>query len=76
MFTTGDTKKAQGSRRNVKLFYTPYLDSGYYLEAVQQHKPLKRHPMGDKATVQFGFAVPLNSDWFRGWMSFLTQIMQ
>ena len=30
---------------------------------MQQHKPLKRHPIGDKASEQFGFAMPLNSDW-------------
>ena len=30
---------------------------------MQQHKPLKRHPIGDKASEQFGFAMPLYSDW-------------
>jgi ABC-type amino acid transport substrate-binding protein len=40
-----------------------YLDLAYYLEGVQQRKPLKRHPVGDKASEQFGFAMPLNSDW-------------
>jgi putative glutamine transport system substrate-binding protein len=41
-----------------------YLDLAYYLEAVQQRKPLKRHPIGDKASEQFGFAMPLASDWY------------
>ncbi len=41
-----------------------YLDLAFYLEAVQQRKPLKRHPIGDKASEQFGFAMPINSDWY------------
>jgi ABC-type amino acid transport substrate-binding protein len=41
-----------------------YLDLAFYLEAVQQRKPLKRHPVGDKASEQFGFAMPMNSDWY------------
>jgi putative glutamine transport system substrate-binding protein len=40
-----------------------YLDLAFYLEAVQQRKPVKRHPIGDKASEQFGFAMPSNSDW-------------
>jgi len=40
-----------------------YLDLAFYLEAVQQRKPVKRHPIGDKASEQFGFAMPMNSDW-------------
>jgi ABC-type amino acid transport/signal transduction systems, periplasmic component/domain len=41
-----------------------YLDIAFYLEAVQQRKPIKRHPVGDKTAEQFGFIMPLNSDWF------------
>ncbi len=41
-----------------------YLDIAFYLEAVQQRKPLKRHPVGDKTAEQFGFIMPLNSDWY------------
>lgn len=41
-----------------------YLDLAFYLEAVQQGKSVKRHPVGDKAAEQFGFVMPLNSDWF------------
>lgn len=41
-----------------------YLDLAFYLEAVQQRKSVKRHPVGDKAAEQFGFVMPLNSDWF------------
>ena len=40
-----------------------YLDLAFYLEAVQEGKPVKRHPIGDKAAEQFGFVMPLNSDW-------------
>jgi ABC-type amino acid transport substrate-binding protein len=40
-----------------------YLDLAFYIEAVQMKKPIKRHPVGDKAEEQFGFIMPLNSDW-------------
>ncbi len=40
-----------------------YLDLTFYLEAVRTKKPLKRHPIADKAAEQFGFIMPLNSDW-------------
>ena len=41
-----------------------YLDLAFYLEAVQQGKSVKRHPIGDKTAEQFGFVMPMNSDWF------------
>lgn len=41
-----------------------YLDLAFYLESVQNRKPLKRHPVGDIAADQFGFAMPMNSDWY------------
>ena len=40
-----------------------YLDLAFYLDAFQSKKPVKRHPVGDKAAEQFGFIMPLNSDW-------------
>lgn len=40
-----------------------YLDMAFYIEAVQMKKPIKRHPVGDKAAEQFGFIMPMNSDW-------------
>lgn len=50
-----------------KLFSDPnsfsYLDLAFYLKAVSEQKPVKRHPVGDKAAEQFGFIMPLNSDW-------------
>lgn len=41
-----------------------YLDLGFYLEAVTLKKSIKRHPVADKAAEQFGFVLPLNSDWY------------
>ena len=41
-----------------------YLDLAFYLQGVQQRKPLKRHSIGDKASEQFGFVMPMNSDWY------------
>ncbi len=50
-----------------KIFSDPnsfsYLDLAFYLKAVSEQKPVKRHPVGDKAAEQFGFIMPLNSDW-------------
>lgn len=40
-----------------------YLDLAFYLEAVQKRKSVKRHAIGDKASEQFGFIMPMNSDW-------------
>ncbi len=40
-----------------------YLDLAFYIEAVQLKKPIKRHPVGDKSSEQFGFIMPSNSDW-------------
>lgn len=51
-----------------KVFADPtgfaYLDLAFYLEAVQLKKSVKRHPIADKAAEQFGFVMPLNSDWY------------
>jgi putative glutamine transport system substrate-binding protein len=50
-----------------KIFTDPnsfsYLDLAFYLKAVSEQKPVKRHPVGDKSAEQFGFIMPLNSDW-------------
>lgn len=40
-----------------------YLDLAFYLQAVKQHSSLKRHPVGDQGTEQFGLILPKNSDW-------------
>lgn len=51
-----------------KVFSDPngfaYLDLAFYLEAVQLKKSVKRHPIADRAAEQFGFVMPLNSDWY------------
>ncbi len=41
-----------------------YLDLAFYLDAIQEHKSIKRHPIGDKGAEQFGFVMPMNSDWY------------
>jgi putative glutamine transport system substrate-binding protein len=50
-----------------KIFSDPntfsYLDLAYYLKAVNERKPVKRHPVGDQAAEQFGIIMPLNTDW-------------
>ncbi|GHN02799.1 hypothetical protein WSM22_42880 [Cytophagales bacterium WSM2-2] len=40
-----------------------YLDLTFYLEAVQLHKQVKRHPVADRSSEQYGFVQPMNSDW-------------
>ncbi|TRX55951.1 amino acid ABC transporter substrate-binding protein [Fulvivirga sp. M361] len=40
-----------------------YLDLAFYLDAIQKRKPIKRHPIGDQSSEQFGFIMPMNSDW-------------
>lgn len=40
-----------------------YLDLAFYLDAVQKRQPLKRHPIGDQSSEQFGFIMPMSSDW-------------
>jgi putative glutamine transport system substrate-binding protein len=40
-----------------------YLDLAFYLDAVKLRKSIKRHSVGDKAAEQFGFIMPLSSDW-------------
>jgi putative glutamine transport system substrate-binding protein len=40
-----------------------YLDLAFYLEAVSQRKPVKRHAVGDQSSEKFAFIMPKNSDW-------------
>ncbi len=40
-----------------------YLDIAFYLDALKKRKPLKRHAVGDQSSEQFGFIMPMNSDW-------------
>lgn len=40
-----------------------YLDLAFYLDAIKRKKPIKRHPVGDKGSEEFGFIMPLGSDW-------------
>jgi ABC-type amino acid transport substrate-binding protein len=58
---------ANSQEAYTKIFNDPntftYLDLAYYLDAVKDRKSVKRHPVGDVAAEQFGFTMPLNSDW-------------
>lgn len=40
-----------------------YLDLAFYLDGVKRKLGIKRHPIGDRSSEQFGFIMPLNSDW-------------
>jgi hypothetical protein len=40
-----------------------YLDLAFYIDAVKNKKPLKRHPAGDQSSEEFGFIMPMSSDW-------------
>ncbi|MCS6969342.1 MAG: transporter substrate-binding domain-containing protein [Cytophagales bacterium] len=40
-----------------------YLDFVYYNNALKDNLPVKRHPVGDSASEQFGLIMPLTSDW-------------
>ena len=40
-----------------------FSDIHYYLEYLEQGKPVKRHPIGDQVGDKFGIIMPLNSDW-------------
>lgn len=39
------------------------VDFTYYLDGVQNRKPIKRHPGGDDQTEQFGIIMPKSNDW-------------
>jgi ABC-type amino acid transport substrate-binding protein len=40
-----------------------YLDLAFYIDAVKNKKPIKRHPAGDQSSEEFGFIMPMTSDW-------------
>lgn len=40
-----------------------YLDIAFYLDALKNKKPLKRHGVGDQASEEFGLIMPMSSDW-------------
>ncbi|WP_296620419.1 ABC transporter substrate-binding protein [Marivirga sp.] len=40
-----------------------YLDLAFYLSAVKERKPLKRHKVGDEGSEEFAFVMPKSSDW-------------
>lgn len=40
-----------------------FMDISFYLEYLNQKKPIKRHPIGDQGGEQYGIIMPLGSDW-------------
>jgi len=46
------------------------IDFPYYVEAIQKKLPVKAHPVGSSYE-DFGFIMPLNSDWKSVWDEFL-----
>lgn len=40
-----------------------YLDIAFYLDALKNKQPVKRHAVGDKASEEFGIVMPMNTDW-------------
>lgn len=40
-----------------------YLDVAFYLSALKDKQPVKRHEIGDQGSEEFGFVMPKNSDW-------------
>ena len=40
-----------------------YLDIAFYLDALKKNQPIKRHPVGDQASEEFGIVMPMNTDW-------------
>ncbi|MEL7002121.1 MAG: transporter substrate-binding domain-containing protein [Bacteroidota bacterium] len=60
-YTSSSPEALEKVLSDPKLF--SYLDLAFYLDAVQRRKPIKRHPIGDQSSEQFGFTMPLSSDW-------------
>jgi ABC-type amino acid transport substrate-binding protein len=40
-----------------------YLDVAFYLSALKDKQPVKRHDIADQGSEEFGFIMPKNSDW-------------
>ena len=53
--------------------YFASMDFTYYLDAIQNNKPIKRHSAGDQAAEEFGIIMPKNSDWDKPFAEFLTE---
>ncbi|MFQ3212515.1 MAG: ABC-type amino acid transport substrate-binding protein [Marivirga sp.] len=53
--------------------YFASMDFTYYLDGIQNNKPIKRHPAGDQAAEEFGIIMPSNSDWEKPFAEFLTE---
>ncbi len=53
-----------------------FSDIHYYLEYLEQGKPVKRHPVGDQIGDQFGIIMPKNSDWDGVMSEFLSEFIK
>lgn len=48
------------------------MDFTFYLYALQQNLPIKRHPVGDQSTEEFGVIMPKSNDWVPLMNKFMT----
>lgn len=53
-----------------------FSDIHYYLEYLEQGKPVKRHPVGDQVGDEFGIIMPLNNDWDSVMSEFLSDYIK
>ena len=40
-----------------------FLDLAFYLDAVKDRAPIKRHQVGDEGSEEFAYVMPMSSDW-------------
>jgi putative glutamine transport system substrate-binding protein len=60
-FVQSDTEVVNRVAENTNAF--GYVDLSIYWLADQQGRPIKRHPVGDQASENFGIIMPEGSDW-------------
>lgn len=53
-----------------------FTDIHYYLEALAQGRPIKRHAVGDQKGDEFAIIMPKNSDWDTVFAEFLTDFIK
>lgn len=53
-----------------------FSDIHYYLEYLEQGKPVKRHPVGDQVGDEFGIIMPMNNDWDGVMSEFLSDFVK
>jgi putative glutamine transport system substrate-binding protein len=60
-FVNSDTEVVNSVAENTDTF--GYVDLSIYWLAEQQGRPIKRHPVGDQASENFGIIMPEGTDW-------------